>query len=184
MLDKFRTLWYYNKAASNEAKVEYADMAELADALDSGSSRGNSVEVQVLLSAPNKNSRSKDRLFLFGASCGGWSVRFTLLMCGTYRSPYSCPFFGSWMLPQGMSVVWKFFDSQRHVEAGDSSLTLIFVKLCAFTLPIPPRRRSRSVRHIVCKRPCDDLLLPPTFAHMLEVQSSLLPVGQNAKRKA
>ena len=53
--------------------TSYAGMAELADALDSGSSRGSPVEVQVLLPAPwlfNKNAtRAKKpypvRLFRF-----------------------------------------------------------------------------------------------------------------------
>ena len=36
----------------NVRKRTYAGMAELADALDSGSSRGSSVKVQVLLPAP------------------------------------------------------------------------------------------------------------------------------------
>ena len=42
---------HYNGKANHPA-----DVAELADALDSGSSKGNLVEVQVLSSAPNKTN--------------------------------------------------------------------------------------------------------------------------------
>ena len=43
-----------SRARSAPTTIKYAGMAELADALDSGSSRGSSVKVQVLLPAPLK----------------------------------------------------------------------------------------------------------------------------------
>ena len=42
------------KTAEKSLKIEYAGMAELADALDSGSSSSNIVQVQVLLPAPKQ----------------------------------------------------------------------------------------------------------------------------------
>lgn len=69
-------------------------MAESADALDSGSSRGNSVEVQVLLSAPEK-SIGKSRCFFNEIVSYGTSeifehsfIRFLLLSTGVLCQLY------------------------------------------------------------------------------------------------
>ena len=43
----------------------YAGMAELADALDSGSSGGNFVKVQVLLPAPKTKNRGFASVFVY-----------------------------------------------------------------------------------------------------------------------
>ena len=50
-------------ASSQIGATKLAGMAELADALDSGSSRGNSVEVQVLLPAPKTEKESQTGSF-------------------------------------------------------------------------------------------------------------------------
>ena len=52
---------YYTSA--QESTPKYAVMAELADALDSGSSESNFMEVQVLLPAPKKKKLAIESVF-------------------------------------------------------------------------------------------------------------------------
>ena len=59
------------KSARKFPRSSYAVMAESADALDSGSSEGNFVEVQVLLAAPNHSNPNLSRqIFAVGEGFG------------------------------------------------------------------------------------------------------------------
>ena len=55
--------------ADAQNKIKYAGMAELADALDSGSSEVTFVQVQVLLPAPNKHRNYDTKPYRKSGAC-------------------------------------------------------------------------------------------------------------------
>ena len=59
-------------------QISYAGMAELADALASGASGGNPVEVQVLLPAPFKSEHTVNSVCFFCAWKGKWAAGLRL----------------------------------------------------------------------------------------------------------
>ena len=96
MLDKADEMLYDSGAlwGTPIAVSLYAGMAELADALDSGSSGGDFVEVQILLPAPNNRSPNRygSDFFVFTEVVSSIDIYITLVHFMFFKKVIYCTF--------------------------------------------------------------------------------------------
>jgi hypothetical protein len=124
----------YGRRSDN--KISYAGMAELADALASGASGGNPVEVQVLLPAPFKHQKHVAKATCF----------FSLYT--KKEEPTTMHSHGPPPLEKGGYPCCRVFDVSCRIDYCDSIVRLCFHQTIDFHLS---QIRNAALRHTIIR---------------------------------